>query len=547
MKITRKNWIHFGLFISFFFQVWILPLAARDVRILTNPLTDEVGILPSWERNQITEILSAIETKTSAQVYVYVIPSLEGENLETYSLAVAENSKLGQKGKDNGVLVLLSTGDRKVRIEVGYGLEETLTDTLCNRIIRNVMIPEFKKGEIPLGLVSGIQAIESILYGASESNPALNTDYPDGIAVGLSSDNTPKNIGFAVGILVLALIIHYVLKENKIYKERKWMGVLYGLFVLSIIWYFFPDAVFYLFCFGVFAGNLYLLYGLWSPLSYLFSFLSILFWIPFINYTFKADLNVLFWVFGIISLILYSLKIALDDSFIKFFNAIAKKIDSTPKGLFLHIFSFLTLGFTILSLWNGERFLYILFYQGLILFTIYGLGKNSFGFTTFHYFSAFFLWLFLVAGLYFFRPIANDSVPSFDSETMILWLQWFICLVFGYLLAVSIKVESWKYRFLKYALIAAVWTSGFSLHYLLGFSDKWSPMTFVFSYVSLFILHFLYVLANESGSGSYSSYSSGSSSSSSSYSSSSYSSSSSSRSSGGGGGSFGGGGSSGSW
>ncbi|MCW7470036.1 TPM domain-containing protein [Leptospira kanakyensis] len=545
MKLSRKNWFRFGLFISVLVQTWVLPLTAREVRILTSPLTDEVGILPLEKQNQVTNILSAIETKTSAQVYVYIIPSLEGENIDSYSFAVAEKSKLGQKDKDNGVLVLLSTGDRKVRIEVGYGLEETLTDVLCNRIIRNIMIPEFKKGDMALGLVSGVLAIESILNGDIDSNPALNTNDPDGVGMALSNDSTPRNFAYTLGILLLTGIIYYVLKENGTFKGKKWLEVLYGFVVLVGLGYFFPDALFYLFCLGIVVGNLYLLYGLWSPLSYLYSILSIAFWIPFLYFTFKIDGEALSWVVGTLGLILLTFKITLDDVIKEKFNQIAKGWGMSSKGLFLHILSFLTFSFSIFSFMNGENLVYILFYQGLILLTIYGLGFRSFSFKPIHFFSMLILWLLFLSGLIFYLPSSEESSPRYNLETMVIWFQWFNCLVSGYILAKAIEVDSWKYRFLKYVLISFVWTLGFSIHSLLGFSENRFVFTFLFSYVSLLILHFLYIIANESGSGSYSSYSS--SSSSSSYSSSSYSSSSSSSSSGGGGGSFGGGGSSGSW
>ncbi|TGL87773.1 TPM domain-containing protein [Leptospira congkakensis] len=546
MKLTHKNWIFIGIFYSLLFSSFTQTILARDVRILTDHLTDEVGILSLENQNQIINILSRMETKTSAQMYVYVIPSLEGENLESYSVAVAEKSKLGQKDKDNGVLVLLSTGDRKVRIEVGYGLEETLTDVLSNRIIRNVMIPEFKKGEMAIGLVAGVGAIETILYGDKESNPALSTDYPNGIGTALSNDSTPKNFAYTLGILLLTGIIYYVLKENDTFKGKKWLEVLYGFLVFSGLCYFFPDALFYLFCLAIVVGNLYLLYGIWSPLSYLYSFLSIAFWIPFLHFTFKINGEALSWVIGCLGFILLAFKITLDDVIKEKFNQIAKGWGMSSKGLFLHILSFLSFGFSILSFGEGKPLVYIVFYQGLILFTIYGLGFRSFSFKPVHYFIALVLWLSLVSGLSFYWQTPTESTQTKNIETMVIWFQWFHCFVGGYILAKAIEVDSWKYRFLKYLLISFVWTLGFSIHSFLGYSANRFVFTFLLSYVSLLILHFLYIIANESRSGSDSSYSSGSSSSSSSYSSSG-SSSSSSSSSGGGGGSFGGGGSSGSW
>lgn len=528
--------------------ICLTPVFAKEPKLLTSPITDEVGILSSTQITHLQSVISEIESKTGAQVFLYIIESLEGENLESYSLQVAEQSKIGQKGKDNGVLVFLSVGDRKVRIEVGYGLEETLTDVLCSRIIKNIMIPEFKKGDIPNGILLGYDAIKLILFGDSDSNPNLQTNYPDGIGAAFSNDNTVTNIGISIVVIVVAGIVYFLLTDGKKFKRKIWLDVLYGGIVVSGLIYFLPDAVFYFFCFGMIAFNLYLLYGRWEWFSYPLSILSLLFWIPFLQFSFHTEWIVLFWIIGVIGSILLVIKLALDDELLASYKEFAKKLGFTGSGLFFHTLATLSLWFSVVSFLNQESIFYIVYYQGLILFTLYGFSISVFQNHAIRYGVSFLLWLSVIFGFYFYRPSIENTPQLIDYNTLFQSFQWFCCLVLGFVLAKSIHVKSWKTRSLKYGLISLVWTFGFSIERILGFSDHFSIAIFFFSYFTLLILHFFYTIWEESDGSTYSSYSS-SSSSSSSYtsSSSSYRSSSSSSSSGGGGGSFGGGGSSGSW
>ncbi|TGL22544.1 TPM domain-containing protein [Leptospira yanagawae] len=546
MRLDLKNCFQSLFTFLLILTVSLTEIHAKETKLLVTPITDEVGILSADQITNLQSIISGIEQKTSAQVFLYIIQSLEGESIESYSLKVAELSRIGQKGKDNGVLVLLSVGDRKVRIEVGYGLEETLTDVLCNRIIKNIMIPEFKKGDLPSGILLGYSAIESVILGAADSNPNLQSDYPDGIGYAISNENTAKNIAIATGVIVAALIGFFLMTDGKTYKRKLWLEVLYGSVVFFGLLYFLPDAVFYYFCFGIVALNLYLLYGLWEWFSYPLAILSLLFWIPFLQFSFHADWIVLLWVIGIIGAILLIIKLSLDDILKESYKAFAKKLGFSASGLFFHTIALVSLWFSIHSFLNEERFFYILYYQGLILFTIYGFSISVFQKHVKRYGIAFLVWLTIVALVYFYLPTDQDSSMPMDYSNLFNSFHWFFCLVLGYVLAISIQVKSWKTRVIKYGFISLVWTFGFSIESILGYKDTFSYFIFFFSYFTLLLLHFFYTIWEESEGGSYSSYSSGSSSSSS-YRSSSSSYSGSSSSSSGGGGSFGGGGSSGSW
>ncbi|GBF50317.1 hypothetical protein LPTSP4_18420 [Leptospira ryugenii] len=148
-------------------------LSARDVRALESRVTDEVGIISNEKIQAWEEILSAWEKERSDQIAIYIIPSLDGEVLEEYSLKVAETTKLGQSKEDNGILLLIVIEDRKARIEVGYGLEGVLTDVYCKRLLRNGVIPFFKEQRYEEGIDFALQEIFQVLEnGESPPEPS---------------------------------------------------------------------------------------------------------------------------------------------------------------------------------------------------------------------------------------------------------------------------------------------------------------------------------------------------------------------------------------
>jgi len=116
-------------------------------------VVDLAGIVNDATENRLNGYLQELEQKTTAQMVVLTILSLEGESIEDFSITIAHDKwKLGQKGKDNGVLFLISMKDRKYRIEVGYGLEGVLPDSLVGSIGRDVLVPYFKKGDYSNGI-----------------------------------------------------------------------------------------------------------------------------------------------------------------------------------------------------------------------------------------------------------------------------------------------------------------------------------------------------------------------------------------------------------
>lgn len=165
------------------------PSAAKEVPYLSGRIVDEAGMIPQDVAQRLDQELQALEQATGDQVAVLTVESLEGEPLEDYSMKVAETWKLGQKGKDNGVLLLIAKDDRKLRIEVGYGLEPQLTDAQAGRIIRNVITPRFKAGDFGGGVEAGVDAIAGTLQGEpgaipEDTGPAGSMEIKDRLLFG---------------------------------------------------------------------------------------------------------------------------------------------------------------------------------------------------------------------------------------------------------------------------------------------------------------------------------------------------------------------------
>jgi uncharacterized protein len=158
---------------------------ALDVPPLQGRVNDHAGVLSAQDKAQLEARLEAYERKTGHQLAVLVVPSLEGDPVEDYTIRVVEAWKLGQKGRDDGILLFVAVNDRKIRIEVGYGLEGELTDATSGRIVREVMAPAFRAGNVPLGISRGLSAITAATGGEGDPLPPAQRarrDNPHGIS-----------------------------------------------------------------------------------------------------------------------------------------------------------------------------------------------------------------------------------------------------------------------------------------------------------------------------------------------------------------------------
>lgn len=137
--------------------------------VLTGPVVDDAHLLPRDVLNQLSQKLAAYSRDNGTQLVVVTLPTLNGYPIEGYGYQLGRHWGIGQKGKNNGVLLLVDAGERQVRIEVGYGLEGTLTDAQSFLIIHNVIVPRFRRGDYAGGITAGTDAILSVLGGHYEA------------------------------------------------------------------------------------------------------------------------------------------------------------------------------------------------------------------------------------------------------------------------------------------------------------------------------------------------------------------------------------------
>lgn len=149
-----------------------VAIFAADINFpeLTGRVVDEAGILKQETKDKLTEILANHESNTTNQVVVVTVNSLQGQDIESYSLNLGRHWGIGQKDKNNGVLLVIAPNEREVRIEVGYGLEGSLTDAISNEIIQRVIVPKFKEGNFEQGILDGTTKILDFIDEDSEND-----------------------------------------------------------------------------------------------------------------------------------------------------------------------------------------------------------------------------------------------------------------------------------------------------------------------------------------------------------------------------------------
>ena len=175
-----------------------------DIPALSGRVVDQAGVLSPAAKRELETALAAHENNTTNQLVIVTTRSLGGKAIEEYSLELGRRWGIGQKGKDNGALLVVAPNDKQVRIEVGYGLEGVLTDALCGVIINRYVIPEFKKGDIEGGVKIGAQKILAVLEGDESVKRQLDKEDETpveayGIIAGMA-------LLFASGILGAALV-----------------------------------------------------------------------------------------------------------------------------------------------------------------------------------------------------------------------------------------------------------------------------------------------------------------------------------------------------
>jgi len=156
-----------------------LALAALVFPPLTGRVVDTAQLIDAPTRTQLSQMLEAHEQSTGEQVVVVTLPNLQGTTIEDYGYQLGRFWGVGQKGKDNGALLIIARDDHKVRIEAGYGLEDRLTDAQSSVIINQIITPAFKAGNFAGGISQGTEAMIQVLGGNPLAEPAASPQSDD--------------------------------------------------------------------------------------------------------------------------------------------------------------------------------------------------------------------------------------------------------------------------------------------------------------------------------------------------------------------------------
>jgi len=207
-------------------------VALADVAVppLTGPVVDQTGTLSSDDIAALTQKLRNFEARKGSQIAVLIVPTTAPEEIEQYSIRVAEAWKIGRKKVDDGAILLVAKNDRKLRIEVGYGLEGALTDVTSQRIIDEIITPKFRSGDFAGGISAGVDRIIGVIDGEPLPAPKRQQDYG-------SSSDLEGLFPFAIfGIFIVGGILRSIFgRLVGSVATGGVTGVLVWLFVGSII------------------------------------------------------------------------------------------------------------------------------------------------------------------------------------------------------------------------------------------------------------------------------------------------------------------------
>ena len=191
-----------------------VALAAPNYPELTGQIVDNANLLKPEDRAAIEADLKSLEATSTDQIAVVTVPSLDGYTIEDYGIGLARKWAIGQKGKDNGIVLIVAPTERKVRIEVGRRLEPMMTDTMSKLIVENAILSKFRRGDFSGGIRDGVRDIKAVLLGDAE-------EVKQRAKGGRSPEDDPTVI---IHLLVFALIVALILWQMRkaAIAQREW-------------------------------------------------------------------------------------------------------------------------------------------------------------------------------------------------------------------------------------------------------------------------------------------------------------------------------------
>lgn len=211
-------------FIFYLFVLCLTRIAAvaqGEVNLpeLKSPVTDLTSTLTTAQRVSLDSFLTQYSRLNGSQVAVVILPGTGEETIEQYSIRLAEKWKIGREGTDDGVILVIAKDDRKIRIEVGYGLEGAIPDAYAKRIIETIILPEFRSGDFYHGITAGVNAITSLINGEELPQPVQ------------SAGQEAENIGFIAPLTMILMIVLISVGAALRKKLGRWKasGLIFGI------------------------------------------------------------------------------------------------------------------------------------------------------------------------------------------------------------------------------------------------------------------------------------------------------------------------------
>lgn len=217
MLLRRTKLPAFGLLLAALWALFsALPVAAEPTfPKLTGRVTDAAGVLPIEMAAALEAKLKALEDTTGNQLVVATVPDLQGYEIDEYGYQLGRAWGIGQKGTNNGAILLIAPTQRKLRIEVGYGLEGVLTDAVSSRIIRQTIVPRFKAGDVAGGVAAGADALIALLQLPPDQQTAFAAQ-----AKAASSDEGDSP-GWGALVWLIIIIVWIIIASHRGSRGRR--------------------------------------------------------------------------------------------------------------------------------------------------------------------------------------------------------------------------------------------------------------------------------------------------------------------------------------
>lgn len=242
---------------TFFCALWMVialavpAAAAIQFPALTGRVVDNARILSTNENARLVSALAAEEARSGNQFVVVTLPSLQGYTIEEYGYQLGRHWGIGQKEKNNGLLLIVAPKERKVRIEVGYGLEGVITDAAASAVIQSVILPQFRQGHMQRGIADGVQALIGLLAGEGATFSQGTVKLPPSLPVFFLIGYMGVQFAGALGMMIVLAVIHvrYLLNRN-IALNRRYQDIrrkVPGGWKRMLLWLLLPGAMVVLF------------------------------------------------------------------------------------------------------------------------------------------------------------------------------------------------------------------------------------------------------------------------------------------------------------